>query len=58
MLGAFALTPEEPQLVHALALLYKEQGDNDAGGRFASELVRLRPKEPSFREFLKEVSGN
>ncbi len=57
LLGAFALTPEEPQLVHALALLYKEQGDNDAAVRFASELVRLRPKEPSYREFLKEVSG-
>jgi tetratricopeptide (TPR) repeat protein len=53
--AAFELQPGSTDYLHALAILYTQQGRWPQAVACAEQLVRMRPNEPQFQQFLAEV---
>jgi len=53
--AAFELAPDSTDYLHALAILYTQQGRWPRAIACAEQLVRMRPSEPQFQQFLAEV---
>lgn len=54
---AYALEPRDPQLVHALALSYADDGEWQSALPLARELVALVPEEAAARDLLARVEA-